>query len=603
MLVHLVARPLTDHAHVPRSAIHELADGLRRVGVTVHEDLTALPSGDLGAAVAACADELRAAWRDQHPDVVHTVGLVATMAAVSLGAPALHVATFDERPEDPDLERVLAERVDAVLPLSGAEHARWRRVEGVRSLTTGSFPWAVPVPDEDACVQAAGHVVAIPDDDLLHTLVESMPMWGPSTLVILGRLAPERLAAITQSAEDLGVQHRLSYRPALRGRDRQDVWSDAALLVAGPGGSRHGGMVLEAAAHGVPALAVGEGAHLDHVVPGSTGQLVATNPSARLLGQVASAMLEDSFALRAMGTAALVRVRTMHDPSTSGRRLLVLYDAVRPAVERVSTVQAIGLDRQALALEHLALARQLAGWYAGRGQSREDLVQVASLGLVRAASRFDPTMGKEFHSFAIPTILGELRKHFRDHAWALRVPRSLQETSLQVQRSSQQLRQSLGHEASATEVAAELGLVEEEVLEALRVDGEARSSHSLDHPMGEDESVGDLVGAVDPALDLVELRWAVRAALRQLPEREQQILLMRFYGERTQSEIAERLGISQVHVSRVLARTLAALRDHVLYDLPLPRAWQAGPVGAEPAHAAPDRPAPAPSIPRPRQAS
>ena len=146
---------------------------------------------------------------------------------------------------------------------------------------------------------------------------------------------------------------------------------------------------------------------------------------------------------------------------------------------------------------------------------------------------------------------------------------------------------------SIARVAEELGLVEEEVLEAMRVDGEARSSHSLDHPVGEDESLADLVGDDDPGLDLVELRWDVRAAVRQLPEREQQILLMRFYGERTQSEIAERLGISQVHVSRVLARTLAVLRDHVLYDVPLPRSWQSSERSETPAL----------SIPRPRQAS
>ena len=156
----------------------------------------------------------------------------------------------------------------------------------------------------------------------------------------------------------------------------------------------------------------------------------------------------------------------------------------------------------------------------------------------------------------------------------VRVPRTLQETTLQVQRATEELRQTLGHDATLADLADELGIVEEQVLLAQRAEGEARSSHSLDHPIGDDATVADVVGDLDPGLDLVELRRDVRAVLGRLPEREQEILLLRFYGERTQSEIAERLGISQVHVSRVLTRTLAAVRDHVLYDVPLPTTWE-----------------------------
>jgi RNA polymerase sigma-B factor len=275
-------------------------------------------------------------------------------------------------------------------------------------------------------------------------------------------------------------------------------------------------------------------------------------------------------------------MRTLHSTALAGRRLASMYEQVVDTSTGAGGCPSAhpepGLrsdeDRNALAEENMALARQLAGWYSGRGQAKEDLVQVASLGLVRAAERFDPAYGKEFHSFAIPTILGELRKHFRDHAWAVRVPRGLQETTLQVQRASAQVSQSLAHQATVADLAEELGLVEEEVLLALRAEGEARSSYSLDRPIGDEGSVADLVGEIDPGLDLVELSQCVRAALGRLPEREQQILLLRFYGERTQSEIAERLGISQVHVSRVLTRTLAALRDHVLEDVPLPRSWE-----------------------------
>ena len=200
-------------------------------------------------------------------------------------------------------------------------------------------------------------------------------------------------------------------------------------------------------------------------------------------------------------------------------------------------------------------------------------MQVASVGLVIAAERFDPSRGKEFHSFAIPTILGELRRHFRDHSWAVRVPRTLQETTLQVARATEDLRQTLGHEATVAELADELNLVPEEVRLAQLASGEAHSTRSLDHPAGDDQTLAELVGELDPRLDHVELASDVHAVLAQLPEREQKILLMRFYGERTQSEIADVLGISQVHVSRTLSRTLAAVRDHVLDDVPLPRAW------------------------------
>lgn len=175
----------------------------------------------------------------------------------------------------------------------------------------------------------------------------------------------------------------------------------------------------------------------------------------------------------------------------------------------------------------------------------------------------------------MPTILGELRRHFRDHAWAARVPRSLQEATLKVQRASDELRVARGQDPTPAEVADELGLVEEEVLQAMQARGEAMSSKSLDHPMGEDgaEAFGDLVGDTDPDLEYVELREAVRSALHKLPEREREILLMRFYGEHTQSEIAERMGLSQVHVSRLITRTLTALRDHVMNDVPLPKSW------------------------------
>jgi RNA polymerase sigma-B factor len=439
----------------------------------------------------------------------------------------------------------------------------------------------MPVPDPDACAAAGGDVLTLCAGRDLDAIVDSMPGWT-GRLVVLGRLTTHRRETLRTRALARGVWERIDLRPGLRGAEREAAWSRAALVVAGREGARHGGHVLEAAARGVPAVAVAAGAHPDHVVGRSTGLLVDPRCDQRTLAEAIASLLDDPFWMRALGTSALVRMRSSHDPEAAGRRLAGLYHAIlpdrtpvpEPRLPILRQVDPDGVDRMGLAMEHLPLARQLAGWYSGRGQSREDLVQVASLGLVRAAERFDPAHGKEFHSFAIPTILGELRKHFRDHAWAVRVPRSLQETTLQVQRAAEQMRQSLGHDATPADLAKQLGLVEEEVLLALRTDGEARSSHSLDHPVGDDESVADLVGDVDPALDLIELRRDVRLALARLPEREQRILLMRFYGERTQSEIAERLGISQVHVSRVLSRTLAALRDHVLDDVALPAAWE-----------------------------
>lgn len=593
MLVHLISRPLTHISHLPRSGVSFIARGLRSAGVEVIEDAWEVPSSDMDTALTAGALELRERWSDQPPDVVHTWGIVATMVAVKAGGSAPIVATFDEKPADPHLERELARLVEAVIPLSRAEHERWRR-HGVRTLSAGPFPLPMPITDIDSVAKPAGDVVCLSGDSSLDTLVASMPLWSPARLVLAARLSPERLTGVRRMAEGLGVWDRIDYRPSPRGADREAMWAAASVVVAGADGSRHGGHVLEAAAHGIASVAVAQDSHLDLVVHGTTGVLVESTIDARGLGRAVASVVGDPFGVRALGMSASVRVRALHSPDLAGRRLAATYrEAITSTLGRVGPAAAPGPcvacvascghcpepaspadeSRNSLALSHLPLARQLARWYSGRGQSPEDLFQVASLGLVRAAGRFDPSHGKEFHSFAIPTILGELRRHFRDHAWAVRVPRTLQETTLQVQRATEELRQSLGHDATPADIADELGLVEEEVLLAQRAEGEARSSHSLDHPIGDDATVADLVGEMDPSLDLVELRRDVRAVLRRLPEREQQVLLLRFYGEHTQSEIAERLGVSQVHVSRVLSRTLAVVRDHVLYDVPLPASW------------------------------
>ena len=353
--------------------------------------------------------------------------MAAISAASDAGGPPI-VATFDESPSRAEIESRLAEQVTAVMPLSLEERDRWRR-EGVRTLWTGPFPFVVPVADPDSGADPDGDVVTMTTGQDLDATVASMPQWK-GRLVVAARVAPAKLAALRTRAQQLGVWDRIRLRPALRGQEREEMWSEAAVVVAGREGSRHGGQVLEAAAHGVPAVAVEAGANADHVVPETTGVLVPPNANPRSLGRTVSSVVSNGFGLRAMGTSALVRVRSLHSSALAARRLMSMYAEVladepdeqgagqSPASPALRSAE----DRNTLVVEHMGLARQLAGWYAGRGQAMDDLVQVASLGLVHAAQRFDPAYGKQFHSFAIPTILGELRKHFRDHAWAARVP-------------------------------------------------------------------------------------------------------------------------------------------------------------------------------------
>lgn len=585
MRIYVVARPRPHSSPLPRAAVRFLSDALRSADCAVLEDVLIASTDDVTREVDTCAADLHRKWQRSVPDVVHAVGLVAVLAAARArprGVPI--VATFDEWPSDREQEATAAALVDAVLPLSRAECERWHAA-GVRTLSFGVAALPIPTPSTDASAAANGSIIMLSDGPVLEAMVEALPHLGGAPLVLMARLDPERKEQLWDRARALRVADRLQHMPGVRGRTREEVWAGASVLVAGFGGSRHGCHVLEAAAHGVPSVATGEGAHLDHVINGVTGMLVDPRCGPVTLAQALAPLLGDSPRARGMGSAALVRVQSLHDPGLAGGRFRALFDqvvdcsrddAVTAAGSDGLTGDGLTEDQAQLAVDHMPLAVQLAHWYCGRGQSMDDLVQVASLGLVRAAGRFDPDHGKPFHSFAIPTILGELRRYFRDHAWAVRVPRGLQETTLRVQRASEDLRMSLGHEASAAEVADQLGLLTEEVLEAQQAQGEARSSNSLDMPVGEGgtEVFGDIIGGPDPALDAVESVNDVRSVLQRIPARELEIVLLRFYGERTQAEIADRLGISQVHVSRVLSRTLATVRDHVLYDEPLPDTWE-----------------------------
>ena len=214
---------------------------------------------------------------------------------------------------------------------------------------------------------------------------------------------------------------------------------------------------------------------------------------------------------------------------------------------------------------HLPLVRFFARRYAGRGEPLDDLVQVASLGLLKAIDRFEPERGLEFSTYASPTVLGEIRRHFRDRTWAVHVTRGLQELTAQVSAAATELTTTLGRAPSVNELAEQLQQPVERVLEALECLS-AHTARSLDAPTGEDFTLGDSLGGEDGGLTDVEMHESLTPALARLPERERRILQLRFYGNLTQSQIAAQLGISQMHVSRLLARTLARLREELLVE-------------------------------------
>ncbi len=218
--------------------------------------------------------------------------------------------------------------------------------------------------------------------------------------------------------------------------------------------------------------------------------------------------------------------------------------------------------RDQLVGAHLGLAEYLARRFANRGEPLDDLVQVASLGLIKAVDRFDPTRGVAFSTYATHTIVGELKRHFRDKGWAVRAPRRMQELYLSLGKVVATLGQELGRSPTIAELAAEVQVSEEEVLEALEA-GQAYRSTSLDAPAGteEGETLGARLGGEDASLEDAESRATLSPLLGQLGQRERLILHLRFFEGLTQSEIATRLGISQMHVSRLLARSVSQLRN------------------------------------------
>jgi RNA polymerase sigma-B factor len=219
--------------------------------------------------------------------------------------------------------------------------------------------------------------------------------------------------------------------------------------------------------------------------------------------------------------------------------------------------------RERLVERFLPLARQLARRYGSAGEPLDDLIQVASLGLVKAIDRYELDRGTAFSSFAVPTILGEVKRHFRDTGWTLRVPRAIQERRMQVNRAIPALTGRLGRSPTTAEIAEHINATSEEVLEAIEA-AVAYEPVSLDTSPGaddEDDTWASSVGAEDPAYDLVEHGATLEPALQALAPRERLILHMRFVEDMTQSQIAEKVGISQMHVSRLIRKALETMRD------------------------------------------
>ena len=221
--------------------------------------------------------------------------------------------------------------------------------------------------------------------------------------------------------------------------------------------------------------------------------------------------------------------------------------------------------RDELIARYLPLARKLSRRYGGPREPFEDLLQVASLGLVKAVDRFDTSRGTAFSSFAVPTIMGELKRYFRDQGWAVHVPRGVQERAVKVENAQHRLSAGTGRAPTVPELAEYLELSIEEVLDALET-SRAHHAASLDAPSSDDgdaegATIVDSIGGNDPGLSGIETRLTVGAAAAQLSERERHVLGLRFVHDLTQTEIAERIGVSQMQISRILRRSIARLGE------------------------------------------
>ena len=226
--------------------------------------------------------------------------------------------------------------------------------------------------------------------------------------------------------------------------------------------------------------------------------------------------------------------------------------------------------REALVHLHMGLVEHCARRFRNRGEPLEDLVQVGTIGLLKSIDRFDVERGVEFSTYATPTIIGEIKRHFRDKGWAIRVPRRLQELRMQIGSATAELTQSLGRSPTPRELAEQIGCSVEDILDGIE-SSNAYSTLSLDAGDGDDEggpTMLDAIGIDDENLEHVEIRESIKPLLDRLGAREKRILLLRFFKNMTQSQIAEEIGVSQMHVSRLLARTLEQLRTSLESDEP-----------------------------------
>jgi len=231
---------------------------------------------------------------------------------------------------------------------------------------------------------------------------------------------------------------------------------------------------------------------------------------------------------------------------------------------RTTDPEKVRVTRDALIELHLPLVDHCARRFTQRGEPLDDLVQVGTIGLIKAVDRFDLDRGVEFSTYATPTIIGEIKRHFRDKGWAVRVPRRLQELRMTIAVATAELSQSLGRSPTPREIAERLEVTVEDVLEGIE-SANAYATTSLDAANGADNAPSWLesLGEDDEALDHVELRESLRPLIERLPAREQQIVILRFFRQQTQAQIAEQVGISQMHVSRLLTRTLENLRNQI----------------------------------------
>lgn len=259
------------------------------------------------------------------------------------------------------------------------------------------------------------------------------------------------------------------------------------------------------------------------------------------------------------------------------------YDNIEPWFDKLRRLDPDDPQRREVREEILRsclpLAEHIARRYTGRGQAFDDLYQCACVGLVEAVDRFDLSRGSSFLAYAVPTIMGEVRRHFRDHSWAVQVPRALKELQMWIRPATEELSQRLGRLPTARELAVELDVELTQLTQAM-IATNAYTSNSLDSvTRGRDDNgaptrAQQRLGAEEPCYGLLEDALTVRPLIAALPQQERQVLVWRFFASMTQDQIAERLGVSQMQISRILSRTLTMLREQALAepDTPAPRA-------------------------------